>query len=150
MRSSRRAILTCLAPATVASVFALPMLASSRAAAAPGPVTLTPPFRLLDSRIHEPDKYDSSARDGLAHLSLAGHEGAVLNVTVTETEGAGFFRLAAEFEDPPATSNVNWWGPGQTLANMAMITVTPTGGFVVQGGGSGRAHLIIDVLGYIG
>jgi len=113
-------------------------------------LTLVTPFRLQDSRTMEPSKYDTTARDGLADPSLAGHQAVVLNVTVTETEGSGFFRLADAFQDPPATSNINWWGTGQTLANLAIVPLTALGGFVVQGGGNGRAHLIIDVVGHVG
>jgi hypothetical protein len=33
---------------------------------------------------------------------------------------------------------------------LAIVKVTPpTGGISIQGGGNGRAHLIIDVLGFI-
>ncbi len=151
MPHTRRHLLTHLAPATAVGAVALPLLASpTTALAAPGPVSLVAPFRLQDSRTMETDKYDTTARDSLGHPSLAGHQGALLNVTVTETEGAGFFRLADTFQDPPATSNINWWGNGQTLANLAVVTVTALGGFVIQGGGYGRTHLIIDVIGYVG
>ena len=78
---------------------------------------------------------------------LEGKRGVVLNVTVTATEGFGFFRIGEDFQDPPTTSNINWYTDGQTLANMAMVSTTS--GIAVQGGGSGLAHLIIDVLGYI-
>ena len=71
-----------------------------------------------------------------------------VDVTVTQTEGSGFFRVAREFQDPPTTSSINWYTDGQKLANMAMVKTTS--GITVQGGGAGRAHLIIDVLGFIG
>ena len=151
MSISRRHLLARTAPAAVAGAVALPLLAApTTALAASGPVTLIAPFRLQDSRINEPDKYDTSVRDSLADPSLAGHAGAVLNVTVTETEGAGFFRFADAFQDPAATSNINWWGAGQTLANLAVVSLTASGGFVIQGGGGGRAHLVIDVLALVG
>ena len=95
----------------------------------------------------EPDKYDTSARDSLFVDGLAGNNGVILNVTVTQTEGSGFFRIADGFEDPPTTSNINWYTDGQKVANMAIVKTTS--GIAVQGGGSGRAHLIIDVLGFI-
>lgn len=147
MPITRRHLLAAAAPAA-----AVPFLAPAGALAAStgGTITFVTPFRLQDSRTMEPDKYDTSARDGLAHEALAGHAGALLNVTVTETEGSGFFRLAAAFADPPTTSTVNWWGPGQTLANLAAVELGAGGGFVVQGGGNGRAHLIIDVVALVG
>ena len=151
-RHTRRRLLGRIAPATALAV-AVPSLVSSSAALAlpgAGALTLITPFRLQDSRTMEPGKYDTSARDSLADPVLAGHLGALLNVTITQTEGAGFFRLGDAFQDPPQTSNINWWGPGQTLANLAVVSLTALGGFTIQGGGTGRAHLIIDVLGYTG
>lgn len=147
MTISRRHPLAVAAPAA-----ALPLLGSgpASAAVAGGPITFVSPFRLQDSRTMEPDKYDTSARDGLADARLAGHAGALLNVTVTDTEGSGFFRLAGAYADPPTTSSINWWGPGQTLANLAAVELTAAGGFVIQGGGNGRAHLLIDVVALIG
>jgi hypothetical protein len=112
-------------------------------------VTLIEPFRLQDSRINEPDKYDTTAADNLFVDGLVGHDGVLLNVTVTDTEGAGFFLICREHQTPPRTSSINWWGAGQTLANLAVVRVGGEPGIHVQGGGSGRAHLIIDVLGFI-
>ena len=50
------------------------------------------------------------AQDSLAVPGIDGKSGVILNVTVTETEGAGFFRIADEFEAVPTTSNINWYG----------------------------------------
>ncbi len=116
-------------------------------AATAGGVELIAPFRLQDSRTMEPDKYSTGARDSLFVDGLAGKSGVILNVTVTATEGFGFFRIADGFQDPPTTSNINWYTDGQNVANMAMVRTTS--GIFVQGGGEGRAHLIIDVLGFI-
>ena len=143
---TRRSLLAA-APGVAAGVALTPTPVV--AAVAAGTIELIVPFRLQDSRTREPDKYDTSARDSLAVPGSAGKSGVILNVTVTDTEGAGFFRVGDDFVDPPATSNVNWYGDGQTVANMAIVS-TPSGtGIAVQGGGSGRAHLIIDVLGFI-
>jgi hypothetical protein len=125
-------------------------LAPTRALAAVGAVELVAPFRLQDSRTMEPDKYDTSAEDTLAVPGLGGKHGVVLNVTVTATEGAGYFRIAEDIEPIPTTSTINWYTDGQTVANMAIVKITPPGGGIaIQGGGSGRAHLIIDVLGFV-
>ncbi len=112
-----------------------------------GTIELITPFRLQDSRTMEPDKYDTTARDSLFVDGLAGKNGVILNVTVTQTEGSGFFRIADGFEDVPTTSNINWYTDGQKLANMAIVRTTS--GITIQGGGAGRAHLIIDVVGFI-
>ncbi|MEM8747480.1 MAG: hypothetical protein AAF945_19295 [Actinomycetota bacterium] len=123
---------------------------SPASASSTGATELITPFRLQDSRTMEPDKYSTAAQDSLAVDGLLGKCGVILNVTVTQTEGFGFFRIGDGFETAPTTSNINWYEDGQTLANMAMVAVEPTsGGIDIQGGGDGRAHLIIDVLGFI-
>ena len=129
---------------------ALALGPNAASAAVSGLIELVTPFRLQDSRVNEPDKYDTRAQDSLAVPGITGKRGVILNVTVTETEGAGFFRIADDFETVPTTSNINWYGADQTLANMAIVAVTtPASGITVQGGGSGRAHLVIDVLGFV-
>lgn len=141
-----------LAAAPAGLVGASLVTGSSQAAAGAllGSLELVTPFRLQDSRTMEPDKYDSAARDTLVVPGLAGKLGVVVNLTVTQTEGAGYFRVAGDVEDPPTTSSINWYTDGQTIANMAIVKVTPpSAGIAVQGGGAGRAHLIIDVLALI-
>lgn len=146
---SRRALIAA-APATGLAGAALALHPGTTLAAAGGTVELISPIRLQDSRINEPDKYDTTAQDMLAVPGLSGKNGVIVNVTVTETEGAGFFRVAEDIEAVPTTSNINWYTDGQTVANLAMVKVTPpAAGIAVQGGGDGRAHLIIDVLGFI-
>lgn len=146
---SRRALLSA-APATGLAGAALALHQGTALAAASGTVELISPVRIQDSRVSEPDKYDTTAQDTLAVPGLAGKHGVIVNVTVTETEGAGFFRVAEDIEAVPTTSNINWYADGQTVANLAMVKVTPTAaGIAVQGGGDGRAHLIVDVLGFI-
>ena len=75
------------------------------------------------------------------------NEGILYNLTVTETEGAGFVRLGRDQVNPPPTSNVNWFATGQTLANFALVNVG--GGVIVQVGGNGRTHIVLDVLGFV-
>ena len=147
---SRRHLIAA-APATgLAAGAALALGPGTAGAAGTGAVELIAPFRLQDSRVNEPDKYDTTAQDSLAVPGIAGKCGVILNVTVTETEGAGFFKIADGFEATPTTSNINWYADGQTLANMAIVMVSsPATGITVQGGGDGRAHLVLDVLGFV-
>lgn len=147
---SRRALIGA-APATGLAGAALALHPSAAlAAATSGALELITPVRIQDSRVDEPDKYDTSAADTLLVPGLEGKHGVILNVTVTETEGAGFFRVADDIEPVPTTSNINWYADGQTVANLAIVKITPpNSGIAVQGGGDGRAHLIVDVLGFI-
>jgi hypothetical protein len=76
-----------------------------------------------------------------------------LNVTITQTEGAGYVVVfAADFsgERPvPATSTINWSASRQTLANFAVTAVGAEHGIVVHCDGGGRAHVVVDVYGYV-
>lgn len=149
-RPHRRELLAKFAPAIAvgaAAPLALSPLSALAGTGALGALTLIDPTRIQDSRTMEEGKYFWGSRDGLFHEVLSGARAALLNVTVTDTEGAGWLRLGPEFQDPPRTSNINWWADGQTLANLAIVQLTELGGFKVQGGGTGAAHLIIDVLG---
>jgi hypothetical protein len=78
---------------------------------------------------------------------------AFLNVTITETEGAGFLRVSgtdSSGERPvPITSNINWSQNGQTLANLVLTSVGSESGVDVFAGGGGRTHVVVDVQGYV-
>ncbi len=119
-------------------------------AATGGTIVLVPPQRIQDSRVNEPSKYTSGAVDSIAIPGIDPHHGAIVNLTVTETEGSGFVTLSAAPSFPPVTSNINWSGPGITLANLAIVnTGTNAGGIVIQMEGGGAAHLIIDLVAFI-
>lgn len=76
--------------------------------------------------------------------------GAMLNVTVDQTEGSGYLSVYGPPPngDFPETSNLNWSTPGQTIANLVLSQLTGDAEVAVRAGGTGRAHFIIDVLGY--
>jgi len=78
---------------------------------------------------------------------------AFLNVTVTQTEGSGFLRVTGSDlsgERPDAkTSNINWFAPNQTLANLALTSVGGENGIQVFCGGGGKTHVVVDIMGYI-
>ena len=73
----------------------------------------------------------------------------VMNLTVTDTEGAGWLSAYPAGFDWPGTSSLNWSGPGQTVANS--VTVGIGTGTTVElrcGGAGAKAHVIADVIGY--
>jgi hypothetical protein len=144
----RRKLLTASVPLAAAGAFIA--LAAPAGAQTAGTLTLIEPLRFLDSRVQEPDKYGPGANDNVVVPGLENHTGALLNITVTETEGAGFFRIARTAVIPPPTSNINWWASGQTLANLAVVYTAGDPGVNILSGGLGRAHLILDLLGYVG
>jgi hypothetical protein len=78
------------------------------------------------------------------------------NVTVTNTEGAGFLTIYDTGPPvvPPKTSTVNWWQAGQTIANSGIVAVgrKPEPGLyvgVLVGGNQwAKTNYIIDITGY--
>jgi hypothetical protein len=158
---NRRRMLTMAGAAAALSPLTL---AKSAAATVPGAKTgptviLDPPVRIYDSRgpfgNGTPKKIKAGQRQGIG-LGDSGENpngivmaGAFINVTVTDTVGAGFLTLQSYGADRPVlTSNVNWMSDGQTIANSALV---PVGGEnvidVVCTGG--ETHFIIDLQGYV-
>lgn len=144
------------------------MSAVARAAAPTDTVTgpvivLIEPIRVFDSRTAPPGlgggKLVSGSSNGVS-VGLLVERGLVtdpravfVNVTITDTEGAGYLVVRASDlvgDRPlPRTSNINWSTNGQTLANLVVTTVGGENTLEVHAGGSGRAHYILDVQGFI-
>lgn len=157
---SRRQVIAAGGTAAVAIPLALPVRAS--AAATSGQLkTLISPVRVFDSR--DPGSVLGGAKfdvgEVVAVTVSAAYEGddyasaVFANVTITETEGAGY--LVVRGEDlsgtlpPPTTSNINWRTSDQTLANLALSTVGGEHALEVHCRGAGRTHVIVDIQGYI-
>jgi hypothetical protein len=136
-------------------------LVRSAAADSTGPlVVLTTPFRLYDSRTDAVPLGGAKLASGNFVIVTAAGFGAngfvvaaMLNVTVTQTEGSGFLRVNgadSSGERPvPKTSNINWFATNQTLANQVLTTVGSENGIDVFCGGGGRTHVVVDIMGYI-
>jgi len=78
----------------------------------------------------------------------AGARAAVLNLTVTETEAAGFVAVFAANITWPGNSSVNWSTTGETVANAVIAPVGPDGKIKVLGGVN-KTHIVIDTQGYL-
>ena len=77
----------------------------------------------------------------------AGAVAVVLNVTVTGTAGGGYATVwPCDGAGPPNASNLNFTA-GQTVPNLVIAPLSPTGTVCVQTAESG-AHLLADVSGY--
>ncbi len=74
--------------------------------------------------------------------------GAVINLTVTETEGAGYVAVFPADQVWNNTSSINWFGTGQNLAN-SLVTGMDESQQVKIRGGAAPTHVIIDILGYV-
>ncbi len=78
----------------------------------------------------------------------AGASGAMLSMTLAETQGpGGFLGVFQAGTSWPGTSNLNWFGPGQILAATVVSAVDSSRRITVRSGGVGT-QLIIDVVGY--
>lgn len=87
-----------------------------------------------------------------------GARAALLNITITETIGAGFLAIFEPNATYPGHSNINWTASGQTIANSATTAISldnlssrgPEQGMVRArvGGAGASTHLVVDVFGF--
>lgn len=86
----------------------------------------------------------------LVALGNSGVRGALLNVTVTDTEGLGFAAVFDASINYPGNSSVNWAAPGATVANGVVSAVAANGRVKIRVGGTpdAAAHIIVDRLGW--
>jgi hypothetical protein len=126
-------------------------------------VVLIDPVRVWDSR--DPDPYKlvpgvsgSGKLAGGSSLgfSLQGvvptyNRGALVNVTLDQTEGSGYLVVygPGESGQPPPTSNINWYTANQIVANLVATTLGSEASLAITAGGPGRTHVIVDVVGYL-
>lgn len=94
------------------------------------------------------DGYATSTATTKTPAVPAGAKSALVNLTVDATLASGFVSLNSSAATDPASSNINWFGDGQILANNNVVAVGPDGKIKMQAGGPGSAHVILDVIGY--
>jgi LPXTG-site transpeptidase (sortase) family protein len=103
------------------------------------------PDRVYDSRDVAAVGAGGLRRIPLAAAVPADAVGVVLNVTVTDTAGAGFWTVWPAGQAWPGTSNVNAVAAGQTIANQVIVPVGAAGVDVfAQTGG----HVVVDLAGW--
>jgi len=73
---------------------------------------------------------------------------ALVNLTITETDGSGYLSLYPAGTSWPGTSSINWSGPGQTLASSVTVAVSSTGSIDIRAGGGGSTQVVVDLLGF--
>ena len=114
------------------------------------------PARVLDTRAGNGAAPTKVAAGGTLDLQVTGRGGVpatgvsavVLNVTVTEPVSAGYLTAWPHADPRPLASNLNF-AAGQTVANLVMVKVGPTGKVSFANGG-GALHVIADVSGWFG
>jgi hypothetical protein len=103
--------------------------------------------RVLDTRITGGKLADGEQR--IVNLGFPGARGAVINLTVTETEGNGGFVAVFPAGIPwPGNSSINWFGPGQNVAN-GVITAMNASGQITIRGGAASTQVVIDRIGFL-
>ena len=114
-----------------------------------------PPARLVDTRTGlGVAAIGPVGTDATIAVDVAGHAGVpasgasavVVNVTMTETAGPGFLTLWPDGGTRPTVSSVNATGADQTVANLAVVTLSAAGRLQLFAHRS--THVVIDVAGY--
>jgi len=109
------------------------------------PFTGGPP-RILDTRVTGGKLADGEER--VIALGFVGARGAVINLTVTETEGNGGFVAVFPSNVPyPGNSSINWTTAGQNIANGVITAMDPNGQITLHGGAA-STHVVIDRVGW--
>ena len=115
------------------------------------------PTRILDTRNGTGTTAGAVPAGGSVVLQVTGRGGvptndviaAVMNVTVTGPQGAGFVTVFPTGSAAPSSSNLNF-GPGQTVPNLVTVAVNPSGQVTLRNGSPGSVQLIADVSGWFG
>jgi hypothetical protein len=152
-RLSRRSLVAGIGGAAAATAAVqLPKLDASATPAGATVQLVAPPERIADTRS------DGTGRISASHsldmfvpgLIGTGVVGALLNITITETLGAGFVVANADNASAPnPTSNINWSADGQTLANLALVPAVGTRGITLTVGGPGSTQAVVDLVGLL-
>jgi hypothetical protein len=122
---------------------------------------LNEPLRAYDSRVGSDGKVTAGTTrvinlgtgvDGAGVERIAvppGATGAMIRVTLDQTEGAGFLTVYSNaLANRPATSNVNWYEPGAIVGADPTVAVDAQGMVKVYAGVN-STHVIIDVVGFV-
>ncbi len=81
-------------------------------------------------------------------LAIPGARTAVINLTITQTEGAGYVAVFPDGIAWPGNSSINWSGPNENVANGVITAVNAAGKIKIRGG-DGTTDVIIDRIGYL-
>jgi hypothetical protein len=77
-----------------------------------------------------------------------GATSAIVNLTITDTEGAGFVKMYSAGIPEPATSSINWSESNQNLAVSTPVAVDTTANVKITGGVN-ATNVVIDVIGFM-
>jgi len=77
-----------------------------------------------------------------------GATAAIVTLTITQTQGAGFVKLYSAAIAEPATSSINWSAPDQILSVSTPVAVDGQGRVKITAGVN-ATNVVIDVVGYL-
>jgi len=83
-----------------------------------------------------------------AGIVPAGATAVTANVTVTNTQGAGFLAINPGGDDEIKAAAVNWSANGQILNNGLNLTLNGSREITIVCGGGGNTHVVVDITGY--
>ncbi len=121
---------------------------------------LNEPLRAYDSRVADGKLAAGTTRvvsvasgvdsAGQTHVAVPpGATGALLRVTITDAEGAGFLKVYSNaLATPPSTSSVNWYADGAIVGSDSTVAVDATGKIKVTAVVN-STHVVVDVVGYV-
>jgi hypothetical protein len=105
------------------------------------------PVRELDTRAaHTTLKPGATVTVNLGLGTSSGTTAATLNVTATNATQGGNITAFADDVSEPSSSNLNF-GPGQTIANEAVVRVGADGSVEFENNSPGTVDLIVDFTG---
>ena len=87
---------------------------------------------------------------GTYRLPSSGVVAVSYNLTITETEGAGYVAMWKYALSDPGVSSINWRSAGLDIANGGIVGVAYNGYVTVKVEGTyyAKTHFIVDVTGY--
>jgi hypothetical protein len=152
---SRRSFLRLGGAVAAGGVAARAVTALAAAPAGAGTISQVPayvpvgPTRAYDSRTASGKLFPLAERDLQTGIEPSDEVlGFTMNLTVTDTEGAGgWLAMFPGDVSWPGTSSVNWFGPGQSLSNNAFVRIPASGLITVRCGGQGPTQFVIDIIG---
>jgi hypothetical protein len=110
-------------------------------------VAISPVNRVLDTRTTGGKLAANEERVVDLHVPTFARA-AVINLTVTNTEIAGFVAVFPANVAYPGNSSINWSATGQNLANGVITATDPTGKVKIRGGVN-PTDVVIDVQGFL-
>lgn len=109
------------------------------------------PKRLVDTRTGKGAPSIAKVNGNTVHIDLndggvlSGASSVVLNITVVNTTGDGFLTAWPGYAAKPASSNLNWVGANQMIANAVVVPVSSN---AVDFTTNSPADVIVDLMGY--